>query len=180
MLETRPATVVYVATSIEGFIARPDGAIDWLGEPENGEDFGWVEFIGTIDRIVMGRKTFEQVVSFDSWPYEGTPVTVLSATLDSLPEDLRGKAELSSLDPEALLEQLAKQGCSKVYVDGGKTIQTFLHADLIDELIITTIPILIGAGISLFGSLDKDLTWEHQHTKVFKAGLVQTGYRRIR
>jgi dihydrofolate reductase len=172
-------TTVYIATSLDGFIARPDGAIDWLGEPDGYEDYGWAAFISAIDAIVMGRTTFEQVLGFDGWPYEGTPLTVLSTTMTHVPEQLRGKAEVSSLHPRELLAHLAARGCQRVYVDGGKTIQSFLREDLIDELVITTLPVLIGQGIPLFGRLGADMTWNHVSTKTFEKGLVKNHYRRV-
>ena len=178
MTISRPTTTVYIATSLDGFIARPGGEIDWLGEPEEGEDYGWAEFIAGIDAIVMGRATFEQVLTFGTWPYEGTPLTVLSTTMKTIPEHLKGKAEVSSLQPLALLEHLAAMGRKRVYVDGGKTIQSFMRAGLIDELIITRLPVLIGQGIPLFGPLDGDAAWEHLSTKTFGKGLVKSSYRR--
>ena len=178
----RPKTTVYIATSLDGFIARPDGAIDWLGGPEDDgdEDYGWADFISAIDAIVMGRTTFEQAAGFDGWPYEGMPpLTVLSTTMTQVPEPLQGKAEISSLPPRALLEYLAARGCQGVYVDGGKTIQSFLREDLIDELVVTTLPVLIGQGIPLFGRLDADMAWKHISTKTFERGLVKNHYRRV-
>lgn len=176
----RPAAIVYIATSLDGFIARPDGSIDWLGSAEGGEDYGWAEFMATIDAIVMGRVTFEQVVSFGVWPYEGTPLTVLSRSLNTVPERLKGKAEVSSMGPHALLDHLGDRGCKRVYVDGGKTIQSFMEDDLIDELVITTLPVLIGQGVPLFGPLDGDVQWDHVTTKAFDKGLVKSCYRRRR
>ena len=178
----RLTTVVYIATSLDGFIARPDGAIDWLGKPEDDgdEDYGWAEFISSIDAIVMGRATVEQALGFDGWPYEGMPpLTVLSTTMTQVPEQLQGKAEVSSQHPRELLEHLAARGCQRVYVDGGKTIQSFLREDLIDELVITTLPVLIGQGIPLFGALAADVAWEYLSTKTFEKGLVKTHYRRV-
>ncbi len=111
------------------------------------------EHIAGIDAIVMGHATFDQVLTFGDWPYEGTPLTVLGSTLKTVPaEHLAGKAEVSSLQPGALLRRLAGKGCRNVYVDGGRTIQTFLRAGLIDQLIITTLPLLIGRGIPLVPS----------------------------
>ena len=173
----RPATTVYIATSLDGFIARSDGAIDWLGEPDPENDYGWSDFFPTIDAIVMGRVTFEQVLTFGQWFYEETPLIVLSQTLTDVPEHLSGKAEVSSLSPVALLEHLAERGARRVYIDGGRTIQSFLRSGLIDEMVITTIPVLIGDGIRLFGSLDADITWEHISTTTFDTGLVKSHYR---
>ncbi len=177
-LPQRPETVVYIATSLDRFIARPDGALDWLGGGPEGEDFGWAEFLASVDHIVMGRITFEQVVSFGQWPYEGTPLTVLSTTLETVPEHLAGKAEILSGEPGAVLDHLARRGRWRVYVDGGATVQRFLRADLVDELVLSTIPVLIGDGIPLFGSLDSDLRWQHRSTVTYDQGLVQSTYRR--
>ena len=179
----RPVTVVYVATSIDCFIARRDGSVDWLGEydPDPSEDYGWADFIRSIDHIVMGRNTFDTVVSFGGdWPYEGTPLTILSSTLNSIPERLQGKADILSLEPPAVLKRLGEKGYKRVYVDGGRTIQGFLRDDLIDELIITTLPVLIGEGVPLFGSLGADLQCEHVSTQTFLTGAVQSMYRRSR
>ena len=181
MSTTRALAVVYIATSLDRFIARKDGSIDWLGSPDPNEDHGWTDFVSSIDHIVIGRKTFETVLSFGgAWPYSGTPLTVLSRTLSSVPKHLQGEVSISHLEPLALLTELAEKGSRRVYVDGGKTIQSFLHADLIDELVLTTLPILIGEGIPLFGSLREDLTWKHVTTEAFRSGLTQSTYRRDR
>ena len=173
-------TVVYVATSLDGFIARPDGAIDWLPTPPEGEDFGWADFIAGIDAIVMGRKTFEQVLTFGAWPYEGTPLVVMSRTLTELPPQLEGKATLSALEPRVLLEQLETDGHRRVYVDGGSVVQSFLRVDGIDELIVTTVPVLLGTGIPLFGPVASDLSWSLVSSEQLFGGLVQSRYRRNR
>ena len=176
-----PATVVYIATSLDRFIARSDGSIDWLGEADPSEDYGWVDFINSIDHIVMGRNTFETVLSFGGdWPYEGTPLTVLSNTLSEVPTHLNGKAEILSLEPPAILERLREMGRKRIYIDGGQTVQRFLQANLIDELIISTLPVLIGDGIPLFGALSGDLKWEHVGTRTFKNGIIQSTYHRNR
>ena len=181
MSSFRPTTIVYIATSLDRFIARTDGSIDWLGEPDPSEDYGWADFIRLIDHIVMGRNTFEKVLSFgEVWPYEGTPLTVLSSTLDEIPMYLQGKVDILSLQPSAVLDHLRNQGRKRIYVDGGETIQRFLQADLIDELILTTLPVLIGSGIPLFGSIDSDMAWEHVSTKTFNQGIVQSVYHRNR
>lgn len=148
--------IVYIATSLDGYIAKKDGGIDWLTEIPNpdGSDFGFSEFINDIDAIVMGRNTFELVLTFDGWPYT-KPVYVLSSTLNSLPKKLIGKAELIKGDPLSVVKELNAKKFYSLYIDGGKTIQAFLSLNLIDELIITQIPILLGGGIPLFGSLAK-------------------------
>ena len=173
----RPTTVVYCAASLDGFIARANGDIDWLGEGEPDNDYGWSKFICDIDAIVMGRVTFEQLLTFDDWHYGKIPMTVLSRTLDQIPDKLSDHVTTSALPPKELLAQLEEQGRRRVYVDGGKTIQSFLSAGLIDELIITTIPILIGDGIPLFGPLEQDLSWEHFNSELYPGGLRKNFYR---
>jgi len=176
--------VVYVATSIDGYIARADGGLDWLESPAGPPDAqiqaSWATFLGSIDHLVMGRGTFDKVQEFDAWPYDGVVVTVLSRTLGDVPDSLSGKADVSTLEPSDLLEHLEGLGRTRVYVDGGQVVQSFLKADLVDELILTTIPVLLGGGIPLFGSLDGDLTWDHLDTRTFRGGQVQSHYRRRR
>jgi dihydrofolate reductase len=173
-------TIVYVGTSLDGFIARDDGDIGWLGQYESQEVFrGFAEFMDTIDAVVMGRRTFEKVLAYPSWPYR-KKVFVLSRTMTQIPENLRSKAAVVSMLPGELLTYLASQGFSNVYVDGGKVIQSFLREDRIDRLIVTRIPLVIGRGIPLFGGLDHDLRFAHLKTEVFANGLVQSRYERIR
>lgn len=172
---------VYIATSLDGFIARKDGNIDWLLEIENpsNDDYGYNEFISGIDAIVMGRNSYEKVLTFDHWPYE-KKVFVLSSTLKEISRDLKEKVTLLSMKPKELLENLSKNGYKNLYIDGGKLIQSFLNEDLIDELIITRIPVLIGEGIPLFGYLKNDLKFIHIKTDVYPNGLVKSHYRRKR
>lgn len=126
------ANYVYIASSLDGFIAARDGGIDWLHEIPNPDrsDYGYAEFMGNIDAIVMGRNTFEQVLTFDSWPFD-KPVFVLSNSLSELPESMTGKAQIVSGDITKLVNQLNKQGYANLYIDGGRTIQGFLKRDLI-------------------------------------------------
>ena len=155
----RPKTTVYIATSVDGFIARADGAIDWLEHDAGDDDYGFHAFMASIDAIILGRATYQQVLGFGVWPYKGKRVTVYSRTLgpDDTPEHLRDQVEFSGLPPGELLDQLGRAGVAHVYVDGGKTVQSFLAAGLIDELIISRMPILLGAGIPLFGPLGGDV-----------------------
>lgn len=169
-----PETAVFIATSLDGFIARPDGRLDWLPEPDEAEDYGYAAFMASVDVLVMGRTTFDVVRSFGSWPYGGTRVVVL--TRRPLPDDLPPTASGSSLEPEPLLRQLGADGIQRVYVDGGRTIQRFLRAGLIGELIVTRVPVLLGEGIPLFGTLPHDVPLTHVETKSFANGLVQSRY----
>ena len=171
---------VYIATSLDGFIARKDGTLDWLDEastsvPE-GEDLGFQAFMDSVDTLVMGRKTFEQVLSFGEWPYGQTPVIILSRNPISFPSGLPDTISHSSESPQGLLERLSNEGVKHVYVDGGMTIQGFLAAGLIDEITVTVIPVILGGGITLFGSFKKDIRLTRLRTTAFEFGFVQTTY----
>jgi len=171
---------VFIAASVDGFIARPDGDIEWLHRPEydlaalNG--LTYESFIATVDALVMGRKTLEKVLSFPEWPYEGMPVIALSHQAGEIPAYLQGKVEVMSLDPIALVAQLAERGMKHLYIDGGQTIQAFLEAGLIDELIITRIPVLLGQGIPLFSQVGREHELRHICTYVSENGFVQSRY----
>jgi dihydrofolate reductase len=172
---------VYIATSLDGFISRLDGSIDWLNQANtvvpNGEDFGFAQFMSTVDVLVMGRNTFEQVRTFEEWPYQSTPVVVLSRRLNTLPSNVPSTVSISAETPEQLVERLSANGVNHLYVDGGLVIQSFLAANLIDEMTITVIPILIGSGKSLFGALPNDIQLELVSSKAFDIGFVQSKYR---
>lgn len=176
------ANKVFIATSLDGYIADAKGGIEWLETfPEiNTIDSGYHKFMEEIDALVMGRGTFEKVCSFDiDWPYE-KPVFVLSNKLLGIPEKYHGKAELVSGSLSEILAQIHQKGYSRLYIDGGKTIQSFLKEDLIDEMIITVIPVLLGGGIPLFGGLPKPLVFECKKTRLFLEKVVQNHFFRIR
>ena len=164
---------VFIATSIDGFIARENGAIDWL--PETSEPHGYDEFMATIDAIVMGRNTFETVLGFGAWPFK-TPVVVLSSRASELVAPEGAACEMMSGTPHEVVARLAERGMKHLYIDGGVTIQRFLEAGLIQRMIITRIPVLIGTGIPLFGPLSRDVTLEHVATRSYASGLVQSEY----
>ena len=171
-------TSVFVGTSLDGFIARPDGALDFL-PAGSGEPHGYEEFFATVDALVIGRKTFETVLAFDTWPYGEKPVFVLSdRPLVATPTD--ATVERMWGPPADVVSQLAARGFRHVYVDGGITIQRFLRAGLIQRLIITRVPVLIGAGIPLFGALDRDVRLRHIETRQYASGLVQSEYLVVR
>lgn len=172
---------VYIAASIDGFIAREDGNIDWLIEIPNPDetDYGFSEFIENIDGIVMGRKTFDVVCTFSEWPYT-KPVFVLSNTLTELPSGMKDKAEIMKGDLKKILSDLTDKGIRNIYVDGGITIQNFLKEDLIDEITITRIPVLLGSGIPLFTAMNLELKFDHAETVVYNNMLVKSRYIRNR
>lgn len=166
---------VFIGTSLDGFIARKDGALDWL-PAGGGESHGYDEFIATVDAIVIGRKTFETVLGFDAWPYGAKPVVVLSTRPAALRAPDGARCDMMTGTPAEIVARLGARGMKRLYVDGGVTIQGFLEAGLIQRIIITRIPILLGSGIPLFGPLSHDVRLEHVATRSYPSGLVQSEY----
>ncbi len=165
---------VFIGTSVDGFIARANGDLDFL-PADGGEPHGYDEFMATVDALVIGRKTFETVLTFDTWPYGEKPVFVLS-TRRLAPAPPGAKVERMSGAPAEIVAQLTARGIGHIYVDGGVTIQRFLQAGLIQRLIITRVPVLIGSGVPLFGTLPGDIRLRHVATRHFPSGLVQSEY----
>jgi dihydrofolate reductase len=165
---------VFVGISVDGFLARPDGALDFL--PEDGEPHGYDEFVVSVNALVIGRNTFETVLGFGSWPYGTKRVVVLSSRAVDLSAVREGVVEQMAGEPAGIVAKLAASGAEHLYVDGGITIQRFLRAGLVQRLVITRVPVLIGAGIPLFGSLARDLRLRHIATRHYPSGLVQSEY----
>jgi dihydrofolate reductase len=165
---------VFVGTSLDGFMARNDGTLDFL-PPGGGEPHGYEEFIASVDALVIGRKTYETVLGFPTWPYGQKPIFVLS-TRPLAPAPEAAVVEHLSGPLAAIPSQLAARGIRHVYVDGGMTIQGFLRAGLIQRLIITRVPVLIGTGIPLFGPTTRDIRLKHIATRQYVSGLVQSEY----
>ncbi len=172
--------VVYVATSLDGYIADEAGGLGWLPAPSEADgDHGFGAFIAEIDAIVMGRVTFETVLGFDGdWPYP-CPVYVLSRTLQAVPEHLTGSVHLCSGPPEQIVDQLFAVGHQRLYVDGGRVVRSFLAAGLIDRMILTRVPVVLGGGVPLFGALPAPQQFRHSRTRTLPAGLVQSTYDRV-
>ena len=166
---------VFIATSLDGFIARKDGSLDWLPGDEV-EPHGYTEFMATVDGIVMGRRTFETVLTFGGWPFGRTPVIVLSSKPSGLKAPEGADCTFMGGAPLEIAARLGRQGMTHLYVDGGVTIQGFLEAGLIDRLVITRIPVILGDGIPLFGPLAHDIRLEHVSTRSYASGLVQSEY----
>jgi dihydrofolate reductase len=166
---------VFVGTSLDGFIARPNGDLDFL-PPGGGEPHGYDEFIASVDAIVIGRKAFETVLTLGPWPYGNKRVVVLSSHPIDLSAAVGGLVEQMAGPPLQIVSQLAASGARHVYVDGGITIQGFLRAGLIQRLIITRVPVLIGDGIPLFGDLPGDIRLRHVATRHYPSGLVSSEY----
>ncbi|HEV7923267.1 MAG TPA: dihydrofolate reductase family protein [Thermoanaerobaculia bacterium] len=165
---------VFIGTSVDGFIARPDGTFDFL-PADGGEAHGYEEFMATVDTIVIGRKTWETVLGFEAWPYGTKRVVVLSSAALDL-SGAKGAVEQLAGEPAEVVARLEATGSRHLYVDGGVTIQRFLRAGLIQRLIVTRVPVLIGEGIPLFGPLGRDVRLRHVATRPFPSGLVQSEY----
>ena len=175
---------VYLASSIDGFIAGKDGDIQWLHRPEYAVEqlngLGYEDFIATVDAIVMGRHTFEKVLTFSDWPYENVHVMVLSEKGLTIPFHLAEKVSIDSGNPDDIVRRLGSKGMKHLYIDGGKTVQRFLKAHRIDEITITQVPILIGGGISLFDSLGIEVPLKLIASSESKNGMVQVRYKVLR
>ncbi|HET7727107.1 MAG TPA: dihydrofolate reductase family protein [Candidatus Limnocylindrales bacterium] len=175
---------VFIGISLDGFIARPDGDIDWLegasmtgdhapGDPDLPDDHGYAAHMASVDHLVMGRGTYEKVLTFGGWPFPDHRVVVISSTLESDDDRI---TIVRSVD--AAVRLLDERGARGVYVDGGRTIQAFLREGLIDELVITRLPVLIGEGLPLFGPLPHDIHLIHEGTvSTGGSGFVQSRYR---
>ena len=165
---------VFIGTSVDGFIARLDDALDFLSAGGD-EPHGYDEFISTVDALVIGRKTYEIVLGFEAWPYGEKPVFVLS-TRPLAPAPAAAKVERMSGTPAEIVAQLDARGVEHAYIDGGITIQGFLEAGLIQRLTVTHVPVLIGSGIPLFGATTRDIALKHIATRDYAGGLVQSEY----
>jgi dihydrofolate reductase len=166
---------VFCGVSVDGFLARPNHALDFLHTGEQ-VPHGFEEFYGSVDVVVIGRKTFEVVLSFGKWFYGKKPVVVLSSRPLDLSVVKRGAVEQMAGEPVELVNRLVARGFKHAYIDGGITIQRFLAAGLIDRLVITRVPVLIGDGIPLFAPLPRDINLRHVATRCYRGGLVQSEY----
>ena len=176
------ANKVFIGCSIDGYIADRDGGLDFLHSVPNPEqkDLGFNDFMETVDGLLMGRVTYEAVLGFGvEWPYS-KPVFVLSSTLSEVPDELEGKVEFVSGPLAKVVSQLNERGFNDLYIDGGKVIQGMFKEDMVDELIVSTVPVLLGGGTPLFGTLEKHLEFELVETTVLLGAIVNTNYKRKR
>ena len=165
---------VFVGISVDGFMARPDGALDFL--PAEAEPHGYDELFASVDALVIGRKTFETVLAFDAWPYGKKRIVVLSSQPVDLSAAVGGVVEQMAGEPAEIVAKLAASGAHHLYVDGGNTIQRFLRTGQVQRMIVTRVPVLIGEGVPLFGSLSGDVRLRHIATRSYPSGLVQSEY----
>lgn len=176
------ANIVFIATSIDGYIADKNGGLDWLHSVSNPDnvDMGFGPLMEQVDALVMGRNTLEMVLSFDvDWPYS-KPVFVLSNTMTEVPEGYQDKVFLINGELTQVVADLNQQGYHDLYIDGGITIQNFLKQELIDQLTITTIPVLLGGGVKLFGDLESMQNYKLVESTVYLDTIVQSHYARVR
>ena len=173
----RPKVSVYIATSIDGYIAGKDGSFDWLQYGHVGdEDYGSKKFINSVDALILGRNTYEVVSGFDEWPYKEKRVIVLSKTL----KEVREEAELYCGDIHHLLSVLHAENVKHVWVDGGITVSKFLEAGVVDELTISIIAMILGSGIPLFSTINREQTCRLVSSQAYPSGLVQLKYEMVK
>ena len=174
--------LVFIAASLDGYIADADEGLDWLqasgGDP--AEDYGYATFFDAVDVLLMGRSTYRTVLGFDAWPYEGRRVIVASRSLPASTDASPGGVEVTGEEVGSLFDRLAADGIERVYVDGGRLISSCLEAGLIDELIITRVPVVLGGGVPLFSAMARPVELQHIATRTFPSGFVQSHYGLLR
>ncbi len=169
----------FIATSLDGYISRADNSIDWLEDASSDatEDYGYEAFVSSVTCVVMGRKTFQRILTFPEWPYQTQRAIVMSSTLKTIPESLGDNVQLFNGSAQDVVQLLEAEGDSHLYVDGSRVIQDFIAAGLLTDITITTVPILLGEGVSLFGGpLPKDVKLRHVATRAYQNGFVQSQY----
>ena len=175
--------VGYIASSLDGFIAREDGSLDWLEQDcwsdPDGSDYGWKDHLSSVDALIMGKNTFLKISEIGQWIYGDLPVFVASKSLKQkeVPENLKDKITIFLGSIHSLVREMKILKKKRIYIDGGNLLQSFIRENLLNELILTRIPILIGKGISFFGALGSDIKVDHVKTKTYKSGLCQSFYR---
>ena len=173
MTKDRPKISIYIGISIDGYIARKDGSIDWLDRvKDEGEDYGFRKFFDSIDALILGRNTYDVVAPIPEWPYKGKRVVVLSNSLQAVKQE----AELFNGDIMQLISQLHADGIKHIWIDGGVTISQFLEAQMVDSMTLTVIPILLGSGMPLFHAIEKELPCRLVSSQSYPSGLVQLHY----
>jgi dihydrofolate reductase len=173
----KPRVSVYIAVSLDNFIARDDGALDWLESVQDagGGDYGYADFMATVDAVVLGRATYDAVRAFDTWPFAGKEVHVL--TNRTLASAYGEQGYAGALSP--LMARLAERGVQRVYLDGGATIRQGLDEGLVDDMTLSIVPVLLGAGLPLFARGLPGSSWMPTGADVHPSGLVQVRYQRV-
>ena len=167
----------YLGMSLDGFIAGPNGELDWLEQVDviDGEDFGYVAFMGSVDALIMGRRTYEIVANMPiPWPYT-LPVVVMSSSVTAIPGEI-APLEVFAGTPAEMVQEARNRGWSKLYIDGGLLVSSFVNERLLDELIVSVLPVALGSGTALFAGLDGHHWLKHEETTTFSNGMVQLRY----
>lgn len=171
------ANYVFVAQSLDGFIASKDGSTRWLNIPNPTKtDYGYKQFLSKIDAFVIGRFTFEKALKYKPYPYN-KQVFVLSTTLKNIPINLQDSVEIVNGNLKTIVQNINSKGYHKLYIDGAKTIQSFLNENLIDEITINTLPIILGEGIKLFENINKTIPLELKYQERYENGIITTTYK---
>lgn len=167
--------IYYVAASLDGYIATPDGGVEWLKPFENsGEDYGYAEFYTSVDALLMGSATFEKTLSFGDWPYGGKPCRVFSTRALTVPSP---DVVMTSVSPKEALNTLSRTGCRRVWlVGGGALAALFRQQGLISEYIVSVIPVILGGGITLFATGGRPDSLNLLESKTYSTGVVQLRY----
>jgi dihydrofolate reductase len=171
--------VLYAAASLDGLVARCDHSLDWLPMPTAGQDYGYAEFIAGVDTLVMGRKTWDVTRGLGAWPYGGKRVLVMSRTRRG-----SGDGPVDFVDEPGLLGELRRlrgqTGPDVWLVGGGESLRPLFAAGLVDVIILTLVPVLLGEGLPLFLPHAGEAKWRHRATRTFPDGLVQLTYDVVR
>lgn len=170
---SRPKISVYIATSIDGYIARQDGSLDWLDRVGGfDEDYGFQKLIDSIDGVILGRNTYEIAASVPDWPYKGKRIVILSNSLQTVREE----SELFRGDLTQLVTQLHSDGIKHIWIDGGVTISQFLNLQIVDYMTLSVIPVILGSGMPLFNVIGKEISCCLISSQAYPSGLVQLRY----
>jgi dihydrofolate reductase len=167
--------VYYVAASLDGFIATPDGGIEWLKPYESaGEDYGYAEFYASVDAVLLGRRTYEQCLAFPEWPYPGKPCWIFSRTLSDMSE---AAVRFTSESPSTAMKYVAAEGVRRAWLVGGAALAGAFRAErLISEYIVSVIPIVLGAGVPLFSGPGPVETLRLMNLRPYANGVLQLRY----
>ena len=169
--------ILYIASSVDGYIAKEDGSVDWLSMVDgSGSDYGYFAFYDSVDALIMGSKTYEQILGFGDWPYAGKPSYVF--THQTLRTERKDVIFTQGQEPERVISEMEAQGYKRIWLVGGaEIIASFIQCDLIDEYIISIIPIILGAGIPLFKSPTPEVKLEVLESKLYSSGLLHLHYK---
>lgn len=169
---------LFIAASLDGYIARENHSLDWLDQLEHmkDEDYGYAEFLESVDILLIGRKTYEEVLGFGvEWPYQGKKSYVFTADSEFTTETPDTEV-VNELTPE-FITQLQEAESDIWLVGGGKLIASFLKLGAVDDILVSIIPVMLGNGIPLFPEIHKDAKLQLVSCESFRNGVVNLSYR---